>query len=417
MTPGKTAVIVTNQVPGHDIGLQQSGHARYLTAFIEHFAGRGLDVVLAVPRPHVDFTSISYNALPFRLRSPRLVSVGERLVLRSARARAAVAAWRCYCRMPRALQSFAASVRLQARRCRGYVHRLGTFLTQEDARFVDAVVAQERPAIVLYDGIFNWVQPTTAAPAWLITHEIKHLRAESFAAQGAAVLPRELTRQRECATFNKARNLIAIQWDDAQKLRALAPAARVVVVPVPADVPSSFRRAPIEGRCLFVGSGSYHNVDAINWFLDEVWARLRGAYPHATLDVVGTVAQRIARIPAGVRVHGNIEHLDAVYREASLAIIPLRIGSGLKVKTVEALAYGLPTLTTSVGAQGLMHLCPPPFIVEDDPARFAARAAYLLRVPSERAVLEHRARSCAQRFTPMAAFAEFRAATSAVEAA
>ena len=73
--------------------------------------------------------------------------------------------------------------------------------------------------------------------------------------------------------------------------------------------------------------------------------------------------------------------------------------------------------TSPVGAQGLMHLCPPPFIVEDDPARFAARAAYLLRVPSERAVLEHRARSCAQRFTPMAAFAEFRAATSAVEAA
>ena len=77
----------------------------------------------------------------------------------------------------------------------------------------------------------------------------------------------------------------------------------MVVVPVTMALPPRAPRAPVPGRCLFVGSGSYHNYHGIRWFLDECWPAIRAAVPGATLDVVGTVCfLRLPAAPPGVHL-------------------------------------------------------------------------------------------------------------------
>jgi glycosyltransferase involved in cell wall biosynthesis len=90
-----------------------------------------------------------------------------------------------------------------------------------------------------------------------------------------------------------------------------------------------------------------------------VWPGLRERSPDARLEVVG------ARPPAdireldgkdGVRVHGFVEDLDAVLPAISACVIPLFIGSGVRIKVLELIARGIPCVGTPVGLQGLMPL-------------------------------------------------------------
>jgi hypothetical protein len=85
-------------------------------------------------------------------------------------------------------------------------------------------------------------------------------------------------------------------------------------------------------------------------------------------------------------------------------VIPLRVGTGLKAKLVQALAHGCAVVTTSVGAQGLAELEPPPFIVADTAPDFALAVAGLIADPAARRELEDRAVRSAELFNPATAY-------------
>ncbi|TZF91192.1 glycosyltransferase [Cognatilysobacter lacus] len=111
-------------------------------------------------------------------------------------------------------------------------------------------------------------------------------------------------------------------------------------------------------KILFVaGFGHPPNEDAAEWLASEILPRVQRALPNATLWLVGSnpTARVRALAARGVRIHANVssEELEAHYRDASVAIAPLRFGGGVKLKVVEAMARGVPIVTTSVGAQGL----------------------------------------------------------------
>ena len=78
---------------------------------------------------------------------------------------------------------------------------------------------------------------------------------------------------------------------------------------------------------------------------------------------------------------GEVDDLAAFYAAIRVAVVPLRYGAGVKIKTIEALQYAVPSVATSIGAEGLPlddHRVLP---VEDDPAAFATTVARLLRDP------------------------------------
>jgi glycosyltransferase involved in cell wall biosynthesis len=108
---------------------------------------------------------------------------------------------------------------------------------------------------------------------------------------------------------------------------------------------------------IFVGSMDFHaNVDAAQFFAAEVWPLIRAQDPELEFILVGSnpVAQvrRLAKIP-GVTVTGTVQDVRPYYRNALVAVVPLRIGGGTRLKILEAMAAGVPVISTALGAEGL----------------------------------------------------------------
>jgi glycosyltransferase involved in cell wall biosynthesis len=114
------------------------------------------------------------------------------------------------------------------------------------------------------------------------------------------------------------------------------------------------------GRLLFLGSLDWRpNLDGVELLLERVFPAVRAAEPTATLCLVGRNPSEALRGKAertpGVELHGNVADVRPFLAECGLLVVPLRIGGGSRLKILEALASGVPVVSTRVGAEGL-HL-------------------------------------------------------------
>jgi glycosyltransferase involved in cell wall biosynthesis len=145
-----------------------------------------------------------------------------------------------------------------------------------------------------------------------------------------------------------------------------------------------------------VGSDNPGNVDGLTAFLEDAWPAVLNACPDAELKVYGLLARKVGPAKATTRV-GYTSDLRSAYRESAVVINPLRFGTGLKIKTVEALARGKAVVTTSCGAEGLEHGAGSAFLMEDDMGRFSEAVARLLKDKHSRDRLERAAYEFAAR--------------------
>ncbi len=126
------------------------------------------------------------------------------------------------------------------------------------------------------------------------------------------------------------------------------------------------------------------NADGLLWFANQVLPLIRERIPWARLRVTGADPPDNVLHLAGPSLSfvGHVPDLREIYGSARLVVVPQRYGSGVKIKTVEALQYGVPVLTTTIGAEGVNLRDADPLEVADAPASFAARASELLGRPS-----------------------------------
>nr|WP_300339504.1 glycosyltransferase [Actinomyces sp.] len=135
---------------------------------------------------------------------------------------------------------------------------------------------------------------------------------------------------------------------------------KIVVVDPPIEFPKRDcnRRQVTSGCVLFVGwMLRPENVDAIKWLLQEVWPLVVDKVPFATLRIVGKDVSRdivdLASRDGSVEIIGYVDDLASEYEKAALSVIPLRDGAGVKFKAIESLISAVPTVATSVGAEGI----------------------------------------------------------------
>ena len=120
----------------------------------------------------------------------------------------------------------------------------------------------------------------------------------------------------------------------------------------------SIRFQDTQQNLLYVGTLNWEaNVDGLLWFFEKVWPLVVAQQPGTTMQVVGSKPD--PRLTAAAahdnRIHftGFVEDLEPLFATSRLFLAPLRFGSGIKVKVLNAMCRGLPTITTPVGAEGL----------------------------------------------------------------
>jgi sugar transferase (PEP-CTERM/EpsH1 system associated) len=132
------------------------------------------------------------------------------------------------------------------------------------------------------------------------------------------------------------------------------------------------RGAPV---VVFTGAMDYWpNVDAVKWFVSDIWPGIRGQAPQARFFIVGgnpTPAVRSLELSPGVHVTGRVPDVRPFLAHADVAVAPLRIARGTQNKVLEALAMARPVVCTLAAADGLNMRSGDGFRVHDDPADFA----------------------------------------------
>lgn len=209
--------------------------------------------------------------------------------------------------------------------------------------------------------------PGTVLPIFYNWHNIESELMRRYSASAAA-LPRRLyarftaakLERDEARILNTADGHIVCSQREQELLSRQAPESRIAVIENGVDA-EFFSSPPLpevhRNRLVFVGSMSYHaNADAAMWFAREVWPGLHQRFQGWTLTLVGSdpgeAVRALAGI-AGVEVTGTVPDVRPYYQTAFAAVVPLRTGGGTRLKILEALAAGVPVISTAEGAEGL----------------------------------------------------------------
>jgi glycosyltransferase involved in cell wall biosynthesis len=203
----------------------------------------------------------------------------------------------------------------------------------------------------------------------------------------------ERVREYEGRIVRRFEHTLAVTEIDKRHLLAAAgpgtPVEKIRVIPIAVDTQAI---RPVErqaGSRTILTLGTLHyppNADGIRWFLREVYPLVGRHFPEACLTIVGKnppadFVQAAADDPGRVSVTGYVPELEPYMQSAALMVIPVRAGSGMRVRILEAFAAGMPVVTTTVGLEGIEATPGEHVLVADTPEDFAAAVVALLAQP------------------------------------
>jgi len=176
---------------------------------------------------------------------------------------------------------------------------------------------------------------------------------------------------------------------DRDYLLSLDDSLNLEVVPMGVDLeyfqPSDVQYRP---QLLFTGTMNYFpNYDAVWYFYHKIFPYIKQARPDVTFYVVGNdPLPKLKRLESNrdIVVTGHVPEIRPYFAQSVVFVSPLRGGSGIQVKNLEAMAMGVPVVTTSVGAAGIEATIGHDLIVADEPKEFAAKVIQLLDDPNLR---------------------------------
>ncbi|MGO4220686.1 glycosyltransferase family 4 protein [Lysobacter sp. TAF61] len=245
-------------------------------------------------------------------------------------------------------------------------------------------------------------------PVALNAHNVEHhllakraqiepgLAARAFLSTQVAPL-----RAFERAACLRADAILACSDPDAQSLRELAPGCDVEVIANGVDLDNNrpAADAPDPRRLVFVGQmGWFPNRDGVDWFLQSVFPKILAARPDAQFVLVGKADgfQVPEPVATNVRLAGFVDDLRPHVHEAAVYVVPLRAGSGTRLKVLEAMALGKAIVTTTIGSEGIALRHDESALFADDAGSFAAAVVTLMDSPDKVARMAAAARQLAE---------------------
>ncbi len=376
-------VFVTDELPR--LGL--SGHQAMNHAVVSWLRGLGHEVMILLVGARLGWPVERFALAP--VAGPEVVGLRGFVLAGTAPALAGIVARRLL-RLAPARAAAWLRRRARAKNFGGADAVLGSFITAAQAGWCGRAIAQARPDAVLVDTLFRAAAlpgpaVSGAGPRRVIfAVDVFHRRHRSLAEGGYRVHPAVLPAALEADLLNLGDAIVAIQPEEAAVLQALCPERLVVTAPMPAlPCPRPDGVARRAGRLVFVGSATLPNIDGLQWFLAEIWPVLRRADPGLSLDIAGDCGAQLRQVPAGVNRLGRVGDLAGVLHRAALAISPLRVGSGLKIKLLDYARHGLTTVATPISLAGFAADAAAPFVAAGVDAGFATAILGQLAAPPD----------------------------------
>jgi glycosyltransferase involved in cell wall biosynthesis len=197
-------------------------------------------------------------------------------------------------------------------------------------------------------------------------------------------------KEMELMLFNNADAILTFSTFEAEAIsRELSGRGNVVIIP-----PYLYDEFPFEGftadylaptfddrkNIVFLGGfGHGPNVDAVVWFAKECFPRVSARLPDAKLLVIGSDPPKdVTDLQSeNIAVTGHVKDLKQYFQKMKLCVAPVRWGAGVKGKIVTSMYYGVPVVTTSLGAEGMELADGQHVLIADAPEDFAARVVEL----------------------------------------
>ena len=257
-----------------------------------------------------------------------------------------------------------------------------------------AAALARKPSVVIFDFLHSVVlaPDSLPVPSVLFTHNVE---AEIFARNlqyakrvwGRLLWRDQLKKMRrfEAAALRRFDRVVAVSARDAGQFAADYGRSEVDVIPTGVNI-DYFRYAALQaqGRVVFTGSMDWlANIDAISWFRADIWPHVAAECAGATMTVVGrNPPDHLARAATpGWTFTGRVDDIRPNVLGAAAFVIPMRIGGGTRIKAFEAMAMGIPVVSTTVGIEGLDVAAGKHFLRADSASEFADAVQLLLEQP------------------------------------
>ncbi len=275
-------------------------------------------------------------------------------------------------------------------KCKAFTVQLTSLLQQEDFD----IVQLEGPYLEhLVPLISKYSEARISLRAHNIEHEIWARRAGNTRNPAAGFYFRLLARrirrlEQEMALESDL--IVAISERDRERLAGFNPDAKTITVPAGIDL-SKYEPVQPGGDpwpC-FIGALDWApNEEGLRWFINRVMPILREVQPGILVHVAGRNAPAelvsLLRSIPGIQYHGEVDDALAFMRSASILVVPLLTGSGIRIKILEGMACGMSVITSPVGCEGIDAEDGRHLLIADSPEEFARNIQHTMTDPALR---------------------------------
>lgn len=285
---------------------------------------------------------------------------------------------------------------------RGRSFLLDLFALKEVQSTLDAMFARDHYDAVFFESMLMADYRLPAGVKVIIDqHNIEHELLQRTYEQEKMWLRKwynwheyRLVKRAEIERCRRADLVVLTSERERLILKRLLPETLIEAVRTGIDIGTYNETYPVEEvphQIIFTGTMNYFpNMNAVLYFAQHCWPLIRAQVPDASWQIVGRYpppeVQNLAALP-GVTVTGAVPDVRPYLAASAVAIVPLQIGSGTRVKILEALAMRKAVVTTTVGYQGLTVESGTHLLIEDQPEAFAQAVVKLLHNPSARSTL------------------------------